>query len=186
MYLLSKGFILSEREKRAWAKNSVYAEIQGRDGNSLLSLPLPQTSNGNSLLVVEQLSSSFALPPLPFHSISYGFCTPLLQSFLSPLLQLPLFFTRRNPVLSFYFKFFNLSYAVWSLPPTQLILDSFHIDQGPCFGFKKLSRFFPQNIRNYSSLVWPTFPLFIPLLTVSLHHISLPSHMSSSHTVSTA
>ena len=35
-------------------------------GNSLLSLPLPRTSNGNSLLVVEQLSSSFALPPLPF------------------------------------------------------------------------------------------------------------------------
>ena len=131
-----------------------YAEIQGRD----VAIPFshchchgPRTG-----IRCSSLSSSLRLLPSLLSLFTAYLMVSVLHfynSFLSPLLQLPLFFTRRNPVLSFYFKFFNLSYAVWSLPPTQLILDSFRIDQGPCFGFKKLSRFFPQNIRNYSSLV---------------------------------
>ena len=64
--------ILSEREKRAQTKNFVYAEIRAvtRQFPSLIATAI--NLNQNPLLVIEQLFSSFALPPLPFsqHSSS--------------------------------------------------------------------------------------------------------------------
>ena len=119
----------------------VLAEIQGCD----MAIPFshhnchgPQTG----ICCLSLSSSLLLLPSLltanPMDSVVS--VLHLYNYFLFLLIQLPLFFTRHTLVLLFYF--FSLSCALWSLPPTKLILDFFLHISGPCFRSKKPSKFF--------------------------------------------